>query len=59
MRMPGMDGAQLLEIVKERHPDVMRMVLSGQASRAAVLRSIAPAHQFLSKPCNPQDLSSA
>lgn len=56
MRMPGMDGAQLLEIVKERHPDVMRMVLSGQASRAAVLRSIAPAHQFLSKPCNPQEL---
>jgi len=56
MRMPLMDGAQLLEVVKERHPDVMRMVLSGQSSRAAVLRSIAPAHQFLSKPCNPQEL---
>ena len=56
MRMPKMDGAQLLEQVKVRHPDVIRMVLSGQSSRAAVLRSLAPAHQFLSKPCDPQEL---
>jgi HD-like signal output (HDOD) protein/CheY-like chemotaxis protein len=56
MRMPKMDGAQLLEQVKLRHPDVIRMVLSGQSSRAAVLRSLAPAHQFLSKPCDPQEL---
>ncbi len=58
MRMPVMDGAQLLELVKQRYPDVIRVVLSGQASRAAVLRSIAPAHQFLSKPCDPQELAS-
>ncbi len=58
MRMPEMDGAQLLEQVKQRYPDVIRVVLSGQASRAAVLRSIAPAHQFLSKPCDPQELAS-
>lgn len=56
MRMPKMDGAQLLEEVKLRHPDVIRMVLSGQSSRSAVLRSLAPVHQFLSKPCDPQEL---
>ncbi len=56
MRMPVTDGAQLLELVKERHPEVVRIVLSGQASREAVFRSIAPAHQFLSKPCDPQEL---
>ncbi|MGA8540693.1 MAG: response regulator [Terriglobales bacterium] len=56
MRMPQIDGAQLLEQVKERHPNVVRLVLSGQSSREAVLRSIAPAHQFLSKPCDPQEL---
>ena len=56
MRMPLMDGAQLLEQVKQRHPEVIRMVLSGQSSRAAILRSIAPAHQILSKPCDPQEL---
>jgi DNA-binding NtrC family response regulator len=56
MRMPGTDGAQLLEQVKQNHPDVVRIVLSGQSSREAVFRSIAPAHQFLSKPCDPQEL---
>ena len=56
MRMPVMDGAQLLEQVKQRHPCVIRIVLSGQSSTEAVYRSIAPAHQFLSKPCDPQEL---
>lgn len=56
MRMPVMDGAELLELVKQRHPDVVRVILSGQSSREAIFRSIAPAHQFLSKPCDPQEL---
>jgi putative nucleotidyltransferase with HDIG domain len=56
MRMPGTDGAQLLEQVKQSHPDMVRVVLSGQSSREAVFRSISPAHQFLSKPCDPQEL---
>ena len=33
MRMPGMDGAALLEEVKRRHPHMVRIVLSGQAVR--------------------------
>jgi len=56
MRMPGMDGAQLLEEIKRRRPEIVRVVLSGQSSREAVLRSISPAHQYLSKPCDPQEL---
>jgi HD-like signal output (HDOD) protein/CheY-like chemotaxis protein len=56
MRMPSMDGVQLLEQVKERHGELVRIVLSGQSSKEAVLRSVAPAHQFLSKPCNLQEL---
>jgi DNA-binding NtrC family response regulator len=56
MRMPLMDGAQLLELVKERHSDVVRMVLSGQSQKESVLRSIGPAHQLLSKPCDLQEL---
>ena len=57
MRMPSMDGADLLDQVKQRYPDTVRMILSGQSSRGAVFRSIAPAHQFLSKPCDPQELA--
>ena len=56
MRMPVMDGAQLLQRVKELYPGVVRIILSGQSSRDAVFRSIAPAHQFLSKPCDPCEL---
>jgi HD-like signal output (HDOD) protein len=58
MRMPLMDGADLLDQVKSRYPDMVRMILSGQSSREAVYRSISPAHQYLSKPCDPAELSS-
>jgi response regulator RpfG family c-di-GMP phosphodiesterase len=56
MRMPGMDGAQLLQEVQKRHPETVRFVLSGQSSREAVLRFIGRSHQFLSKPCDIKEL---
>jgi HD-like signal output (HDOD) protein/ActR/RegA family two-component response regulator len=58
MRMPGMDGAQLLEEVQKRSPQTLRMVLSGQSDRDTILRSVNPAHQFISKPCEPEELKS-
>ena len=58
MRMPGMDGCQLLNLVKELHPQVVRIVLSGQPDKEMVLTSIGPIHQFLSKPCNAETLKS-
>lgn len=56
MRMPRMDGAQLLEKVKELYPQIVRIVLSGQANRETILRSAGSAHQYVSKPCDPQEL---
>lgn len=50
MRMPGMDGAQLLGIVQEKYPNVIRIVLSGQSSKEAILRAVGAAHQYLAKP---------
>ncbi|MFN8458688.1 MAG: response regulator [Anaerolineae bacterium] len=52
MRMPGMDGAELLKEVWNRHPQVIRFVLSGQTDKEALLRTAGLAHQFLSKPCD-------
>src|SRR5579871_5592540 len=46
MRMPGMDGAQLLDEVRKRSPHTIRMVLSGQSDQETILRSISPAHQY-------------
>jgi len=56
MRMPGMDGAQLLELVKARFPRTVRIILSGQSDRETVLRSVGPSHQYLSKPCDLDEL---
>jgi HD-like signal output (HDOD) protein len=56
MRMPGMDGATLLEQVQERYPSVVRIVLSGHVEMEAALRAAPVAHQFLSKPCDPEKL---
>lgn len=52
MRIPGMDGADLLSQISEKYPRIIRIVLSGQADRDAVLRAIKPMHQYLSKPCD-------
>ena len=50
MRMPGMDGSELLAQVRERDPGVVRIILSGQSDREAAMRAAKVAHQFLAKP---------
>ena len=56
MRMPGMDGAQLLDVVEVRFPRTVRIILSGQSDRETILRSVGPSHQYLSKPCDLDEL---
>ncbi len=36
LRMPGMDGYELLSVVKRRYPDVIRIVLSGYADEKMI-----------------------
>lgn len=57
MRMPGMDGASLLSEVQRRHPDTVRIVLSGHADRAGAARAARVAHQFLAKPTDAAGLT--
>ena len=52
MRMPEMDGATLLRRVRDEHPVVARLALSGHADERAMLQAMAVAHQFMSKPCD-------
>lgn len=59
MRMPGMDGAELLAEVSRRCPGVVRIVLSGYAESEAVTRTIGISHQYLDKPCDPDRLIAA
>ena len=59
MRMPGMNGAELLAEVLKRFPKTVRLVLSGHADRDLVLKCVGSTHQYLSKPCRPEDLKAA
>lgn len=52
LRMPQMDGAQLLAEVKRLHPQVVRIILSGQVEQETTFKSVQLAHQSLSKPCD-------
>ncbi|MBI2481338.1 MAG: HDOD domain-containing protein [Planctomycetia bacterium] len=56
MRMPNMDGAELLNRVRTKYPEMVRLILSGQASQESMFRALGPAHRFLSKPCRPDEL---
>lgn len=52
MRMPEMDGAELLLRVKSICPRSVRIVLSGQAELGTIMKAIGSTHQYLSKPCD-------
>lgn len=56
MRMPGMDGAELLAEVRRRRPETIRIILSGYSDEESVLRTVGPAHQYLAKPCSQENL---
>ena len=51
VRMPGMDGVELLRTVSERWPNTIRIALSGYAGEKQVARLVPYAHQYLNKPC--------
>jgi DNA-binding NarL/FixJ family response regulator len=58
LRMPGMDGLRCLELLRERHPDVKTIVLSGNDDPAAVEASLARgAVAFVQKTVDPADLA--
>jgi putative nucleotidyltransferase with HDIG domain len=56
MRMPEMDGTELLKKVREKNPDMVRIVLSAFSDHKAIMRTVRLAHQYVSKPCNAETL---
>lgn len=52
MRMPEMNGLELLKIVKEKYPDVVRMALSGYTQISTLLTAINQGEifKFITKP---------
>ncbi len=60
-QMPGLSGSEFLTIVRHSYPDIVRIILTGQASLEAAIRAInkGEVYRFLTKPCNRQDLTNA
>jgi HD-like signal output (HDOD) protein len=56
MRMPRMNGAELLAEVMKRHPMTVRLILSGYADKDLILKCVGSTHQYLAKPCDAESL---
>jgi HD-like signal output (HDOD) protein len=52
VRMPGMDGGELLSVVKQRWPTAVRIIVSGYSDPAQAVRLTSLAHQYVAKPCD-------
>lgn len=58
MRMPGIDGAALLEKVKQWSPETIRIMLSGSVDPDAIARATYAVDELLGKPCDARTLRS-
>ncbi len=57
LKMEGMDGLQVLEIIRRMIPDLPVVLLSGHGSRDTAEEGLAMgAFDFLTKPCQLQEL---
>lgn len=61
MRMPGIDGVQLLARMKDEHPDTVRLMLTGNADQGTAQEAVnqGEVFRFLTKPCEPDVLAMA
>lgn len=57
-RMPGMSGADFLQLVRDRFPETVRIMLTGHASLEAAMRAVnyGDIYRFLTKPWNDLEL---
>ena len=57
-RMPGMPGTELLEIVREKYPDIVRIMITGNSDQDTAIDAInrGAVFRFLTKPWSGADL---
>lgn len=60
-KMPEMSGSELLAVVRERYPDIKRIVLTGHADLETAIKSINDVEifRFLRKPVDEDELITA
>ena len=57
-RMPGMSGIAFLQEVRERWPEVIRIIISGYTDSEDTIKAVNDAgiHQYITKPWDPDNL---
>ena len=58
MRMPNMNGAELLCELMQRYPKTLRIIFPDYADEDMVMQCMGGTHQYLSKPCTRETLRS-
>ena len=57
LKMPGMDGKELLALLKNAHPDTEVVILTGHGSIDTAVDTMKEgAYEYLQKPCELEDL---
>ncbi|MCK5236416.1 MAG: response regulator, partial [Deltaproteobacteria bacterium] len=61
MRMPGMNGVEFLARMREKEPDTIRILLTGQADMEDTIAVVNEGNifRFLTKPCPPDRMANA
>ncbi len=61
MRMPGMNGIELLKKVREKSPDTVRLMLTGNADLQTAIEAVNEGNifRFLTKPCAAEPFAKA
>ncbi len=59
MQMPGMSGVEFLNITRQKYPDTVRVMLTGNADQKTATDAVnrGQIFQFLNKPCPPEKLA--
>lgn len=59
MKMPGMNGVEFLQKVREHNPETVRIMLTGYAEFESVIAAINKGHifRYITKPCEPDEMA--
>ncbi|NJD62627.1 MAG: sigma-54-dependent Fis family transcriptional regulator [Deltaproteobacteria bacterium] len=58
LKMPGMDGIQLMEEVRKTHPDMLVIIMTAYATVDTAVKAMKTgAYDYFVKPFNPDDIS--
>ncbi len=57
LKMPDMDGLEVLKVIKERWPDVQVVIITGYGTISTAVQAIKMgAYEYIEKPFTPEDI---